>query len=427
MRPDCAVASTLESAPLREDPGFSLRCKNCFEHYPPLALHSCDKCFGPLEVVFDYDRVSGRISKESIAAGPQSLWRYEALLPKFGGAKVDLGAGCTRLREAPRLAAELGVRRIWLKEDAANPTHSFKDRVTSVALSAARHFGFEVAACASTGNLANAVAAHAAASGMASVVLIPAGLERGKVAATQIYGGTVVEVDGSYDDVNRICAELASERQWALVNVNLRPYYAEGSKTLAFEIAEQLGWKAPPVVVCPMASGALLTKIAKGLRELFQVGLLDEAPSTKLFGAQAEGCAPIVTAFEEGTNDVQPVKPNTIAKSLAIGNPADGPYAVDEVRSSRGSMTAVAEEEVSAGIRLLAKTEGIFTETAGGVTISAVERLVRSGALSIDEEIVVLLTGTGLKTLEAVGGGEPTLKVSRHFDEVSQHLERIGL
>jgi threonine synthase len=262
---------------------------------------------------------------------------------------------------------------------------------------------------------------------MASVVLIPAGLERGKVAATQIYGGTVIEVDGSYDDVNRICAELASERQWAVVNVNLRPYYAEGSKTLAFEIVEQLGWRPPQVVVCPMASGALLTKVAKGLRELHQVGLLDEVPTTKLCGAQAEGCAPIVTAFEQGSTDVHPVKPNTIAKSLAIGNPADGPYALEEVRSSVGSMVAVPEEEVAGGIRLLARTEGIFTETAGGVTISALERLVRTGAISTDEEVVVLLTGTGLKTLEAVHPGEPTVQVSRHFDEVSQQLEGIGL
>lgn len=390
-----------------------------------VAQHVCEECFGPLEVVYDYDAIRADVTRESIAAGPPTLWRYEGLLPAPVAERIDIGAGFTRLREAPQLAAELGLRKLWLKIDAGNPTHSFKDRVVTVALSMARAFGYEVAACASTGNLANAVAAHAAAAGMRSVVFIPAGLESGKIAATTIYGGTVVEVDGSYDEVNRLCAELAAIQPWAFVNVNVRPYYAEGSKTLAFEVAEQLGWRAPRAVVVPMASGALLTKIAKGTRELNEVGLLDEEPHLRLFGAQAEGCAPIVTAFEEESEDVRPVKPNTIAKSLAIGDPADGYYALKEVRASQGSMVKVPEDDVAEGMRLLARTEGLFTETAGGVTISALVELVNSGRILPDDETVALVTGIGLKTLEAVPAAR-TIRVPPRLTEVERALEGWG-
>ena len=402
-----------------------LRCRECGREYPIAPQHVCDFCFGPLEVAYDYDAIRAEISRAAIAAGPDTLWRYEALLPAPVAERIDIGAGGTRLRPAPRLAAELGLRSLWLKDDGGNPTHSFKDRVVTVALSVARSFGFEVAACASTGNLANAVAAHAAASGMRSVVFIPAGLETGKVAATTVYGGTVIEIEGSYDDVNRVCAELSGSKRWAFVNVNVRPYYAEGSKTLAFETAEQLGWRAPDAVVVPMASGALLTKIGKGLRELHDVGLLEDAPATKLHGAQAEGCSPIVTAFESGSEEVIPVKPDTVAKSLGIGNPADGYYALRAVREAGGTMARVAETDVVGGIELLARTEGIFTETAGGVTVAALEQLVRSGSIASDEETVVYITGVGLKTLEAMGESRATKPVAARLEDVERALEGI--
>ncbi|HEV3471634.1 MAG TPA: threonine synthase, partial [Actinomycetota bacterium] len=393
--------------------------------YPVAPQHVCEFCFGPLEVAYDYDAIRAEVSRAAIAAGRETLWRYEALLPAPVAERIDIGAGGTRLRQAPRLAAELGLRSLWLKDDGGNPTHSFKDRVVTVALSVARSFGFEVAACASTGNLANAVAAHAAASGMRSVVFIPAGLERGKVAATTVYGGTVIEIEGSYDDVNRVCAELSGSKRWAFVNVNVRPYYAEGSKTLAFETAEQLGWRAPDAVVVPMASGALLTKIGKGLTELHEVGLLDETPATILHGAQAAGCSPIVTAFEAGSEEVRPVKPNTVAKSLAIGNPADGYYALKAVRASGGTMARVEENDVVGGIELLARTEGIFTETAGGVTIAALEQLVRRGAIRSEQETVAYITGVGLKTLEAMGPAQATARVAAKLEEVEAALEGI--
>jgi threonine synthase len=399
-----------------------LSCRECGREYPIAPQHVCDLCFGPLEVVYDYDAIAAEISRGSIAAGPATIWRYAPLLPAPEEGRVDIGAGWTKLRPAPRLAAELGLKKLWLKNDASNPTHSFKDRVVSVALSVARSFGFDVAACASTGNLANAVAAHAAASGMRSVVFIPADLERGKVAGTTVYGGDVIEVDGSYDDVNRLCAELAADHKWAFVNVNVRPYYAEGSKTLAFEVAEQLGWRAPDVVVIPMASGSLLTKIGKGLREMKKVGLIDHA-DTVLHGAQAEGCSPIAQAFAAGTRDVQPVKPKTIAKSLAIGNPADGYYSLGEIDSSGGSAVAVAEEDVAEGMRLLARTEGLFTETAGGVTIKALERLVATGKITPDQETVALITGTGLKTLEALEGSKPPPRIRPSVEDVDRILE----
>ncbi|HET6965922.1 MAG TPA: threonine synthase [Acidimicrobiales bacterium] len=380
-----------------------LRCRECGRPYPAEALHVCEWCFGPLEVVYDYEAIRSAVSREKIAAGPLSIWRYADLLPASAEGAVSLGAGFTPLVRADRLAAELGLRELWIKNDTLNPTGSFKDRVVSVALTKAQELGFKVAACASTGNLANSVAAHAAHSGMESVVFIPANLEAGKVVTTAVFGGRLVAVEGNYDDVNRLCAELASEHpSWAFVNVNVRTYYAEGSKTLAFETAEQLGWQSPDHVVVPVASGSQLTKVAKGFKELWSVGLLDEEPHVRISGAQATGCSPVATAFAAGRDVVKPVKPDTIAKSLAIGNPADGPYALDAVRSSGGGFGSVTDEEIVEGIRLLARTEGIFAETAGGVTIASLAQLVNSGVVRPDERVVALVTGNGLKTLEAV-------------------------
>ena len=421
------VISLDDARPEHDEEVLGLRalvCRECGREYPVEPKYSCEFCFGPLEASFEPEQVAARATREVIEGGPRSLWRYAPLLPA-PPSPIDIGTGLTPLRPAPRLAAELGLKSLWLKNDAQNPTHSFKDRVVSVALSAARFFGYEVAACASTGNLANAVAAHAAASGMRSVVFIPQGLEQGKVAATAAYGGTVVEIEGSYDDVNRVCSELAVAKPWAFVNVNLRPFYSQGSKTLAYEVAEQLGWRAPDAVVVPVASGSLLTKIARGFRELESVGLLAEA-SVKTSGAQAEGCAPVATAFIEGADDVRPVKPSTVAKSLAIGDPADGFYALEEARSSGGALARVPEDRIAEGISLLARTEGIFTETAGGVTIAGLEQLARSGAIDRDEETVAFITGTGLKTLEALPAPR-TIATAARAGEVQQALEKEGL
>ncbi|HVM36459.1 MAG TPA: threonine synthase [Actinomycetota bacterium] len=403
-----------------------LRCRECGRDYPVAPTHVCEFCFGPLEVSYDLEAISGVVSRESIAAGPATMWRYAPLLPDPEGWRVDIGAGWSRMRRAPRLAAELGLRDLWVKTEGTNPTHSFKDRVVSVALSVARSFGFEVAACPSTGNLANAVAAHAAASGMQSVVFIPSDLEAGKVGATIVYGGVVLAVDGGYDDVNRLSAELADSHPWAFVNVNVRPYYAEGSKTLGFEIAEQLGWRSPDVVVTPIASGSLMTKIGKGLRELHTVGLLDDAPHTTIHGAQAEGCSPVAQAFAAGEDEVRPVRADTIAKSLAIGTPADGYYAIEEARRTGGRIEAVPEASIAEGMRLLARTEGLFTETAGGVTVSALEQLVRAGAVDPDDEVVVLITGIGLKTLEALGPLNPTRTIAADVAAVDDVMEAIA-
>ena len=390
-----------------------LRCRECARSYPAEALHVCEWCFGPLEVVYDYEAIAASVSRERIAAGPKSMWRYADLLPASPEGAVDLGAGFTPLVRADHLAAELGLSELWLKNDTVNPTGSFKDRVVSVALTKARELGFKVAACASTGNLANAVAAHAARAGMRSVVFIPADLERAKVVTTAVFGGTLVALEGNYDDVNRLCAELASEYPtWAFVNVNVRSYYAEGSKTLAFEVAEQLGWRAPDHVVVPVGSGSQLTKVAKGFRELYKVGLLDQEPSVRVSGAQAEGCAPVAQAFEAGTGFVRPVKPRGIAKSLAIGNPADGAYALEEVRASGGAVAAVSDAEVVEAIRLLARTEGIFAETAGGVTVGVLAKLAASGVIKRSERVVALITGNGLKTIEAVAPQcQPTVTI----------------
>ena len=402
-----------------------LRCRECGREYPVAPQHVCEFCFGPLEVGYDYDGIRASISRDSIASGPPTMWRYELLLPAPEANRVDIGAGLTRMRPAPRLAAELGLRKLWIKNDAANPTHSFKDRVVSVALSVAKSFGYEVAACASTGNLANAVAAHAASAGMRSVVFIPHDLESAKVGATTVYGGDVVAVEGSYDDVNRLCAELSGDRAWAFVNVNVRPYYSEGSKSLAFEVAEQLGWRIPAAIVAPIASGSMYTKLAKGLRELHTVGLLDDAPDVALHGAQAQGCSPVAQAFERGDEDVRPVKPSTVAKSLAIGNPADGYYALKEARATGGRIAAVPENAVADGMRLLARTEGLFTETAGGVTIAALEQLVSAGAISPEDETVALITGTGTKTIDALGPVEPTHRIRPTVESVAAELGEV--
>ena len=395
-----------------------LQCKECKAEYPLEALYVCERCFGPLEVAYDHTGTSGDIGelRRRIQGGPQNIWRYADFLPLAGGppgpsgrlaSRVGLPAGCTPLIRADRLAAALGLREVWVKNDAANPTHSFKDRVVSVAVARARELGYETIACASTGNLANSVAAHAAALGMGSYVFIPADLEEQKVLATGVYGTTVVGVEGSYDDVNRLCTELCAEKDWAFVNINLRPYYAEGSKTLAFEIAEQLGWELPDRCVVPIASGSLYTKIAAGFREWRELGLL-EGELPKMNGAQAEGCSPVSSAFAAGAEVCRPVRPDTIAKSLAIGNPADGPYALELARDSGGSVDAVSDQEIRDGIRLLAETTGIFTETAGGVTTAVLAKLAQRGDIDPGERVVLVITGEGLKTLDAVRGSFET-------------------
>jgi threonine synthase len=394
-----------------------LSCRECGRAYEVAPLHVCEWCFGPLEAAYDYDAITASVTREKIAQGPSSIWRYADLLPADRGSAVDLGAGFTPLVRAERLAGALGLGELWIKNDTLNPTNSFKDRVVAVGLSKALEFGFKTAACASTGNLANSVAAHATRAGMKSYVFIPSNLESGKVIATAIYGGNVVAVDGNYDDVNRLCAELAGTYPWAFVNVNLRPYYAEGSKTLAFETAEQLGWRFPDHVVVPMASGSQLTKIRKGFEELAKVGLIDEEPSVRVSGAQALGCSPIAEAFLSGSDTIKPVKPDTIAKSLAIGNPADGYFALDVVRNSGGGMAAVTDAEIIDGMKLLARTEGIFTETAGGVTIATLKKLSEEGVIRPDECVVAYITGHGLKTLEALTGTVgPTATIAPTID-----------
>ncbi|HVA59260.1 MAG TPA: threonine synthase [Mycobacteriales bacterium] len=381
-----------------------LACRECGASYEIGPTHVCSFCFGPLDIAYDTDTLR-RLTRSDIEAGPQTMWRYAALLPAGSdpSTRVDLGVGCTRLIRADNLARALGMRTLWVKDDSANPTHSFKDRVVAVAASAARALGFEVLACASTGNLANAVAAAAARSGMRSVVLIPSDLEPGKVVTTAVYGGTLVAVDGSYDDVNRLCAELSGEQPWAFVNVNVRPFYAEGSKTVGYEIAEQLGWRLPEQVVVPIASGSLLTKVDKAFAELGGYGLVEPTPY-RVFGAQASGCAPVATAHKAGRDVVTPVRPSGIAKSLAIGNPADGPYALDVVRRTGGAIDDVGDEEIVEGIRLLARTEGVFGETAGGVTVATLRKLLADGRVDPDAETVLLNTGDGLKTIDAVSG-----------------------
>jgi threonine synthase len=411
-----------------------LECKECKAQYPLQALYVCERCFGPLETAYEHHIGDVGELRRRIQGGPQNIWRYADFLPLAGGppgpsgrlaSRVGLPAGCTPLVRADRLAERLGLSEVWVKNDTANPTHSFKDRVVAVASARARELGFEVIACASTGNLANSVAAHGAALGLDSYVLIPADLEEQKILASGIYGTTLVAVDGSYDDVNRLCTELCAERDWAFVNVNLRPYYAEGSKTLAFEIAEQLGWELPDRCVVPVASGSLFTKLAKGFEEWLTLGLLD-GQLPRMNGAQAEGCAPVASAFAAGHETCRPVRPNTIAKSLAIGNPADGPYALDLARRSGGSVEAVSEQEIREGIALLAETTGIFTETAGGVTAAVLRKLATRGEISPEERVVLVITGDGLKTLDAVRGTFATYTIAptleAFLDEVPQPI-----
>ncbi|MFY9929326.1 MAG: threonine synthase [Streptosporangiaceae bacterium] len=377
-----------------------MSCRECGKTYELGALYACEECFGPLEVRYDYPE----LTRADIESGPPNMWRYASLLP----VPTDIAQrpttepGYTRLIRADNLAAELGMRRLWVKDDRGNPTHSFKDRVVAVALAAATELGFKVLACPSTGNLANAVAAAAARAGIRSVVMVPANLELPKIITTSVYGGTFITVDGTYDDVNRLASELAGEHpDWAFVNVNVRPYYAEGSKTLAFEIAEQLGWRVPEQVVVPIASGAQLVKVDKGFTELTQLGLVSESP-WRVFGAQATGCSPVSAAFAAGYDVVRPVRPDTIAKSLAIGNPADGPYVLDVVRRTGGSIADVSDPEIVDSIRLLAQTEGIFAETAGGVTLGVLRKLLKDGRLDPEAETVIINSGDGLKTLDAV-------------------------
>jgi threonine synthase len=384
-------------------PVQALQCKECRETYPLDARYVCEHCFGPLEVSYDLSGLDAASVKRRIQAGPQTIWRYSDFLPFEGPPAPGLPVGLTPLQRAPRLAEALGIGELYIKNDTANPTHSFKDRVVAIAVAKAQELGYEVVACPSTGNLANAVAAHSAAAGLDSYVFIPADLEEQKVLATGVYGTHLVAVRGTYDDVNRLCTELSAEREWAFVNVNVRPYYAEGSKTIAFEIAEQLGFQLPDRVVAPIASGSLFTKIARGFDEWREVGLI-EGDLPTFNGAQAAGCSPVAQAFEDSKDFCRPVKPDTIAKSLAIGNPADGPYALDLARRSGGSVDSVTDDEIRAGIRLLAQTTGIFTETAGGVTTATLRKLAERGDIGPDERVVAVITGDGLKTLDAVRG-----------------------
>lgn len=384
---------------------LGLQCRECGERYPTAPIHVCELCFGPLEVILNWEEVAPRVSREKIAAGPPSMWRYADLLPVDGPPTVGRNVGWTPLVRAERLGRELGLNNLYLKNDAVNhPTLSFKDRVVAVALTKAREFGFTTVACASTGNLANSVAAHAAEGGFQAYIFIPADLEQGKVLGTLVYGANLLAVTGNYDEVNRLCAEAAGKYGWGFVNINLRPFYGDGSKTFGYEIAEQLGWRAPDHIVVPCAGGSLISKIYKGLNEFDRLGLLDGGVPTKMHAAQATGCSPITTAIKTHADAFRPQKPNTIARSIAIGNPADGYFAIDTVRKSGGWAEDVTDEEVIDGIRLLGRTEGIFTETAGGVTVSVARKLAAQGRFRPDETVVLAITGNGLKTQEAVAG-----------------------
>jgi threonine synthase len=379
-----------------------LQCRECGQEYPKKPLHVCDACFGPLEIVYDYDAIKGSISREKIAARDRNLWRYRELLPIDGEPQAGLYSGFTPLVRARRLGEVLGVKELYIKDDSVNhPTFSYKDRVVAVAMSKAIEFGFDTVSCASTGNLANAVAAHAAKAGLNCYVFIPDGLEQGKIIGSSIYGPKTVAVKGNYDDVNRLCSEIGDKYGWAFVNVNLRPYYSEGAKTHAFEIAEQLGWKLPKHIVVASAGGTILPKLAKAFKELIQVGLVEERGS-RIYSAQAAGCAPIINALQAGTDLIKPVKPDTIASSIAIGNPADGYYVLQTVRESGGWGESVTDAEILNGIKLLAQTEGIFTEPAGGTEVAVTKKLIQKGRIPRDESIVISITGNGYKTLEAV-------------------------
>ncbi len=400
----------------------ALRCRECGREYPLQPINICEWCFGPLEIVYDYEAIAKVLTRERIMSGPLTMWRYRDLLPVESENVVDIHAGFTPLIKADNLGEVLGLKQLYLKNDCVNPTYSFKDRVVTVASTVAIQFGFNTLACASTGNLAGSVAAHAAKAKLKAYVFVPADLERVKIVAAAAYGPTVVAVKGSYDEVNRLCSEVADAYKWAFVNINVRPYYSEGSKTLGYEVAEQLGWRAPDHAVVPGASGSLFTKIWKGLKEFQTIGLIGKV-QTRMHITQALGCSPIVTAYDEGTMDVRPVKPKTIAKSLAIGNPADGYYALKTIKESHGSAVAVPDEEVIEGIQLLARTEGIFGETAAGVVIASLRHLATSGIIKPNELTVAYITGNGLKTQEVL---EESVKPLLVQPNLASFQEAIG-
>lgn len=404
----------------------SLKCKECGETYPLEASFVCEQCFGPLEVSYDFSDLDAAEARRKIQAGSRGIWRYSDFLPFAGRPGDPLEPGLTPLIRADRLAERLGLGELWIKNDAANPTHSFKDRVVAVAVAKAKELGYETVACASTGNLANAVAAHAAAAGLDSYVFVPADLEEQKLLATGIYGTNLVGIRGTYDDVNRLCTELSQTHPWAFVNVNLRPYYSEGSKTLAFETIEQLGWSLPDRIVAPIASGSLFTKLAKGIREWNEVGLVEgELPT--FCGAQPDGCSPVATAFAEGWDVCKPERtPDTIAKSLAIGDPADGPYALELARQTGGQIKSVSDDEIRAGIKLLAETTGVFTETAGGVTIGVLTKLAEEGAIGSEERVVAYITGEGLKTLDAARESFRMHEIDPTLDAFHEEFQGVG-
>jgi threonine synthase len=392
---------------------LGLRCRNCGRPEPLGPSYVCAACFGPLEIAYDYDALEGVLTRERIEARRPGIWRYLELLPADEPPARGLAVGSTPLVPAARLGPELGLERLWLKDDTRNPTLSFKDRAVAVAAARAAEWGLPALACASTGNLAGATAAAAAAIGLPAYVVIPADLEPAKIDHALAYGASVVPVEGTYDDVNRLCLEIADETGWGFVNVNLRPFYAEGSKTLAFEVAEDLGWRLPDVIVAPIASGALYTKLAKGFDELVRLGLVEPKP-VRFVGGQAAGCGPVATAFASGAEEIAPVRiPDTIVRSLAIGSPADGRYALEQARASNGSVEAVSDEAAAAAIRRVAATEGIHPETAGGVTLAAAAQARAAGVIKADDEVVVLLTGNGLKTPDAPAFGLPSRRAER--------------
>ena len=400
----------------------SLACRECDERYPLEARYVCEACFGPLEVRYEHEGLDPQEARRKIQAASAGIWRYADFLPFAERPRDPLEPGLTPLVRADRLAERLGLGELWIKNDAANPTHSFKDRVVAVAIAKARELGYETVACASTGNLANAVAAHAAAAGLESYVFVPADLEEQKLLATGVYGTNLIGVRGNYDDVNRLCTELCEARPWAFVNVNLRPYYAEGSKTLAYETVEQLGWALPDRVVVPIASGSLFTKIGRGFREWLDLGLVDGSLPT-FNGAQARGCNPVASAFDAGWDVCKPQRPETIAKSLAIGNPADGPYALELARGTGGSIDSVSDDEIRAAIRLLAETTGVFTETAGGVTVATLAKLAERGDIDRSERVVAYITGEGLKTLDATRAGFRMHEIEPTIDSLESRLD----
>jgi threonine synthase len=408
---------------------YELRCRDCGKRFANEPLSSCDECFSPLEVVYDMDAARRSFTREAIADGPSSMWRYQSLLPVPQDYAAPTPAGWTPLLEAPRLAKRIGAKNLFIKNDAVClPTLSFKDRVVSVALANAKIFGFDTVGCSSTGNLANAVAAQAARMGFKTYILVPADLEPAKILNTQVYGATLVRIEGSYDHVNRLSSQIAERYKWGFVNVNLRPYYAEGSKTVGYEIAEQLGWKLPDNVVVPMAGGSLITKIRKAFNELIELGLVAEK-QVRFFGAQATGCSPIAKAVKAGTDVIEPQRPNTIARSLAIGNPADGPYAARAIQQSGGWAEDVSDVEIVSAIQELAETEGIFTETAGGVTTAVTARLYAHERIAAEDLTVVCITGNGLKTTDALAGSYEAERAIRprmaDFEEfVAQHEVR---